>query len=169
MEELCEVCGSPQVRIVQFKKRPRAMCLNPECPTKQGPKIVVAAGGCPTGDGGDLVVHYSPVGSRYVRCTNYETCKTSFPLPQQGDIEPTGETCECGTPKVIVHTRKGPWTICIDPSCPLKPPAPSRGAKRGTRAGTRTATRRAGSRSSGAGRTQAPRRRPSEGDASAGE
>ena len=129
-DELCPVCGTPQVRIIQFKKRPRLMCLNPECPTKKGPEIVIAAGGCPTGDGGDLVVQYSGVGSRYVRCTKYETCKTSYPLPQSGDIEPTEERCECGAPKVIVHTKKGPWKICIDPACPLKPPA--RNGGRGT-------------------------------------
>jgi DNA topoisomerase-1 len=60
-----------------------------------------------------------------VRCTNYENCKTSYPLPQQGDLEPTEERCECGTPKVIVHTKKGPWKICIDPACPLKATKPS--------------------------------------------
>ncbi len=130
-DEPCPVCGTPQVRIIQFKKRPRLMCLSPECPTKRGPEITIAKGGCPTGDGGDLVVHYSPVGSRYVRCTNYETCKTSYPLPQQGDIEPTDEVCECGTPKVIVHTRKGPWKICIDPECPLKPPRTTGARKSG--------------------------------------
>lgn len=121
VDELCEVCGTPQVRIIQFKKRPRVMCLNPECPTKKGPEIVIARNACPTGDDGDLVVQYSAVGNRYVRCTNYENCKTSFPLPQSGEIEPTDERCECGTPKVIVHTKKGPWKICIDPECPLKP------------------------------------------------
>ena len=150
MDEMCEVCGSPQVRIIQFKKRPRAMCLNTECPTKKGPEITIARGACPTGDGGDLVVHYSPVGSRYVRCTNYENCKTSYPLPQQGELEPTDETCDCGTPKVIVHTRKGPWKICIDPACPLKPPAPARGARGvAKRSGGRGAT----------GRTKSPRKK----------
>jgi DNA topoisomerase-1 len=129
VDELCEVCGTPQVRIIQFKKRPRVMCLNPTCPTKKGPEIMVAPGGCPT-CGGDLKVAYSQVGSRYVRCTNYEECKTAYPLPQQGEIEPTEERCECGAPKVIVHTRKGPWKICVDPDCPLKPER-SRGARGG--------------------------------------
>jgi DNA topoisomerase-1 len=142
-DELCPVCNTPQVRIIQFRKRPRVMCLSSDCPTKKGPEIVIAAGGCPTGDGGDLVVQYSAVGNRYVRCTNYENCKTSFPLPQQGDIEPTDERCECGTPKVIVHTKKGPWKICIDPACAHKPPrstARGRGASaaRGKKGAPRT-------------------------------
>ena len=73
---------------------------------------------------------------RYVRCTNYDACGTSYPLPQSGDIEPTDEVCECGTPKIIVHTRKGPWKICVNPECPMKPPAEkaaaaARGAAKG--------------------------------------
>ncbi|GAB4282209.1 MAG: DNA topoisomerase I [Coriobacteriia bacterium] len=120
VDEVCEVCGTPQVKVLQFKRKPQIMCLSPTCPTKRGPDIMIAKGGCPTGDGGDLVVEYSAVGKRYVRCTNYEQCKTSYPLPQQGDIEPTEERCECGAPVVIVHTRKGPWKICVDPECPLK-------------------------------------------------
>jgi DNA topoisomerase-1 len=145
-DEPCPVCGTPQVKVIQFKKRPRLMCLSPECPTKRGPEIVIAKGACPTGDGGDLVVQYSAVGSRYVRCTNYETCKTSYPLPQSGEIEPTDERCECGTPKVTVHTNKGPWTICIDPECPLKPERPAYRGKRGggRKAGTSSNGKRAG-------------------------
>ncbi|MDP2233926.1 MAG: DNA topoisomerase, partial [Actinomycetota bacterium] len=43
----------------------------------------------------------------------------SYPLPQSGELEATDEVCDpCGAPKVIVHTKKGPWKICIDPDCP---------------------------------------------------
>jgi len=162
VDDLCEVCGTPQVRIIQFKKRPRVMCLNPDCPTKKGPEITIAKGGCPTGDGGDLVVQYSAVGNRYVRCTNYENCKTSYPLPQQGEVEPTDERCECGAPKVIVHTRKGPWKICIDPACPLKEDRAngrggrSAGGKRSGAAGKRRGSGAgAGARASGSKRGSA--------------
>ncbi len=139
-DELCPVCGTPQVKILQFKKRPRTMCLNPDCSTKKGPEIVIAPGGCPTGDGGDLVVRYSAVGSRYVRCTNYDECGVSYPLPQQGEIEPTGETCECGAPVVVVHTRKGPWRICIDPDCPHKPERKTSGRTGRGKSGSTSAT-----------------------------
>lgn len=157
VDDLCPECGSPQVRIIQFKKRPRVMCLSTDCSTKRGPSIVIAEGGCPSGDGGDLIVQYSAVGSRYVRCTNYENCKTSYPLPQQGEIEPTGATCECGAPKVTIHTKKGPWTICIDPQCPLKPGHPFAGARRG--AGGRSAdTAKTGGRSAAAAKKAAHRK-----------
>lgn len=149
VDELCEVCGTPQVRIIQFKKRPRIMCLNPDCPTKKGPEIMVAPGGCPT-CGGDLRVAYSQVGSRYVRCSNYEECKTAYPLPQQGEIEATEERCECGAPKVIIHTRKGPWEICVDPSCPLK--VERSGGAHGGKARSASGKRSPGGKKSAAGR-----------------
>lgn len=133
VDEMCPVCGSPQVKVMQFKKRPRVMCLSPDCPTKKGPEIMIAAGGCPTGDGGDLKVAYSAVGNRYIRCTNYEQCKTSYPLPQSGELEATGEKCECGSPIVVVHTKKGPWRICVDPECPLKEKPADTAGKTGKR------------------------------------
>lgn len=145
VEEMCEVCGSPQVKVIQFRKRPRVMCLSTECPTKKGPEIMIAPGGCPK-CGGDLKVAYSQVGSRYVRCTNYEECKTAYPLPQQGEVEATEERCECGVPKVIVHTKKGPWKICIDPDCEHKPPRTT--ARRGgARSGAKKGTAKSGAKS----------------------
>ncbi|HEY3317489.1 MAG TPA: DNA topoisomerase I [Coriobacteriia bacterium] len=120
--EPCPACGTPQVKVMQFKQKPKVICLDPTCETRREPEVIV--GKCPTGDGGDLVVRRSPnTLKRYVRCTNYENCGVSYPLPQSGEIEPTSETCECGehgTPKIIVHTRKGPWKICINPECHLK-------------------------------------------------
>lgn len=164
-DEPCPVCGTPQIKVIQFRKRPRLMCLSAECPTKRGPEIVIAKGACPTGDGGDLVVQYSAVGSRYVRCTNYENCKTSYPLPQSGDIEPTDEKCECGTPKVTVHTSKGPWTICIDPECPLKPERPARNGRYGARNGR--GGKAAGAKKAGAAKSGAAKKGASAGKSAA--
>jgi DNA topoisomerase I len=117
--EPCPTCGTPQVKIMQFKQRPKVICLDPKCETRREPEVVV--GECPSGDGGKLIVRRSASTlKRFVRCTNYENCGVSYPLPQSGEIEPTPELCDCGTPKVIVHTRKGPWKICVNPECPLK-------------------------------------------------
>jgi DNA topoisomerase-1 len=127
VEELCPVCDSPQVRVMQFKRPARVMCLSVDCPTKKGPEIKV--GTCKE-CGGELTVRYSQVGSRYVRCANYDIKEhpVSYPLPQTGELEATDEICEpCGSPKVIVHTKKGPWKICIDPQCPAKPDRGTRG------------------------------------------
>jgi DNA topoisomerase I len=124
VEEPCPECGTPQVKVIQFRQRPRTLCLDPACPTNREPEVTV--GTCATcaaeGREGDLkVMKSAKTLKRFVRCTNYEQCGVSYPLPQNGAIEPTGEVCEpCGAPKIIVQTRRGPWNICIDPDCPSK-------------------------------------------------
>jgi len=82
-------------------------------------------GACPVCGTGKLVVLYSrKTGKRFVGCTNYfkGLCKTSFPLPQKGIVEPSGKNCrQCGWPTTIVQTgRKRPWVLCLNPDCPSK-------------------------------------------------
>jgi DNA topoisomerase-1 len=160
VEELCAECGSPQVRVMQFKRPARVMCLSPDCPTKKGPELVV--GSCKE-CGGDLKVLYSQVGSRYVRCVNFDakTHPVSYPLPQSGELETTGEACEpCGSPKIIVHTKKGPWKICIDPACPAKPDRGRGGAKGGAkRAAKKPAAKKPAAKKPAASKT--PRKKSS--------
>lgn len=157
LEEACPECGTPQVKVIQFRQKPRVHCLSPACPTNHQPEIVV--GTCPTcaaeGREGDLVVQRSSrTLKRFVRCTNYETCKTSYPLPQNGDLQATGETCgTCSAPRVIVSTQRGPWNICINPDCPDKAESaakkPARGAAGGRKAGGTSRKPGATSRKSG--------------------
>lgn len=61
-------------------------------------------------------------GSKFVGCSNYPDCENTYPLPNNGNIEPVGETCEeCGTPKIKVTRKKGKnYSMCIDPDCPTK-------------------------------------------------
>jgi DNA topoisomerase-1 len=133
VEGLCEVCGAPRIKVIAFRKKPQIMCLSPDCPTKQGPSMTI--GTCPK-CAGELRVHYSQFGKRYVRCENYDVKEhpVSYPLPQSGEIQVTGDVCAaCGAPKVTITTRRGPWTICIDPACPEKVAAgtvPARGGAR---------------------------------------
>ena len=43
---------------------------------------------------GDLIAHKSEKsGKRFIRCTNYDDCGVSYPLPARGKLEATGETC----------------------------------------------------------------------------
>ncbi|HET6351591.1 MAG TPA: DNA topoisomerase I, partial [Coriobacteriia bacterium] len=124
VDEACPVCGTPQVRIIQFRQKPLVRCLDPLCETNHEPQIDVGA--CPTckeqgREGGRLLTQRSKNLKRFVRCTNYDECGQSYPLPQRGDINPTDEVCEgCGAPMVVITTSKGPWKICIDPNCPTK-------------------------------------------------
>jgi len=120
LDEPCAECGAPRVRMIQKGQKPRERCLDPACPTNHEPEVVIAK--CHTGDGGDLTVRRSHrTLKRFVRCTNYDECGVSYPLPQWGEVEPTEDRCEaCGAPVVVVHTAKGPWRICVDPACPTK-------------------------------------------------
>jgi DNA topoisomerase-1 len=139
VDEACPECGTPQVRVIQFRSKPRVVCLDPKCPTNHEPEVII--GTCSKcaeeGRHGDLKVMRSPrTLKRFVRCTNYEQCGVSYPLPQRGEIEPTGEVCEpCGSPRIVVQTGRGPWRICVDPDCPTKAEAAAKkaaGGKRGS-------------------------------------
>ena len=74
-------------------------------------------------------------GKRFIRCTNYDDCGTSYPLPARGALEATGETCpDCGAPLVVVTTARGPWKLCPNMDCPgreKKASAPRRGRRTG--------------------------------------
>jgi DNA topoisomerase-1 len=82
-------------------------------------------GTCPICSTGKLMILYSrKTGKRFVGCTNYfkTQCTASFPLPQRGIVRPLGKNCQrCGWPTVLVRTKgKRPWTLCLNPKCPLK-------------------------------------------------
>lgn len=79
-------------------------------------------GPCPN-CGSDLkIIRSKKSRKRFVGCTNYPACSTSYPLPQQGEVIALGEQCDtCGSPRVKVLTGKGkPWILCINPKCPSK-------------------------------------------------
>jgi DNA topoisomerase-1 len=141
---VCPECGAPRIKCQPFRQRAFEQCVNPLCPTNREPDIVV--GECKAcaeaGRHGDLVAHKSErSGKRFIRCTNYDDCGTSYPLPERGALSATGETCEhCGAPIVEVTTARGPWRICVNMSCPGK----EKQAKRTTRGrgGTRGGSRR---------------------------
>jgi DNA topoisomerase I len=60
-------------------------------------------------------------GKRFAGCVGYPECRTTFPLPQRGDIIPLGTQCEaCGSPEIKVLGKKRPWVTCINLDCPKK-------------------------------------------------
>ena len=134
---VCPECGAPRVKVQPFRSRAYEVCVNPACPTNREPDVDV--GECPAcreaGRSGRLVAHKSEKsGKRFIRCTNYEECGNSYPLPARGALEATGETCpDCGAPLVVVTTARGPWKLCPNMDCPgreKKAAAPRRGARR---------------------------------------
>ena len=121
---VCPECGAPRIKCQPFRQKAYEICVNPKCPTNYEPDLKV--GECKVcaeaGRHGDLIAHKSErSGKRFIRCTNYDECGVSYPLPGRGKLEATGETCEhCGAPIVVVETARGPWRICVNMDCPGK-------------------------------------------------
>jgi DNA topoisomerase-1 len=76
-------------------------------------------GSCPNCGAPLKVIRSKRSRKRFVGCSNYPDCKTSYPLPQNGEVIPLQEKCEfCASPKVkIVSSRNRPWVICINFAC----------------------------------------------------
>jgi DNA topoisomerase-1 len=130
------------------------VCLDPLCATNHEPEISIgeckkcAAAGKP---GQQLTVRRSArTLKRFVRCTNYDECETSYPLPQRGELTATGEECPaCSAPMVVVNTGRGPWKICVDPNCPAKAEKAEAAAKKPAARGRSAAAKRAPKASAG--------------------
>ncbi len=121
---VCPECGAPRIKCQPFRQKAYEQCVNPKCPTNFEPDLKV--GDCKVcaeaGRTGELIAHKSEKsGKRFIRCTNYDDCGVSYPLPARGKLEATGETCpDCGAPVVVVNTARGPWRICVNMDCPGK-------------------------------------------------
>ena len=153
---VCPECGAPRIKCQPFRQKAYEQCVNPKCPTNFEPDLVV--GECKAcaeaGRHGDLIAHKSErSGKRFIRCSNYDECGVSYPLPARGKLEATGEVCEhCGAPIVVVETARGPWRICVNMDCPGKEQKPARGrrgkapAKPGTKSGAKKSAKTSATR-----------------------
>ena len=141
---VCPDCGAPRIKVQPFRQKAYETCINPACPTNREPDVEV--GVChacaEAGRTGKLIAHKSErTGKRFIRCTNYDDCGTSYPLPQRGKLEPTGEECpDCGAPMVIVTTARGPWKLCPNMDCPGREKKAAAGRGRGRGTGTKAAS-----------------------------
>ncbi len=141
---VCPECGAPRIKVQPFRQKAYETCINPACPTNREPDVEV--GVChacaEAGRVGKLIAHKSErTGKRFIRCTNYDDCGTSYPLPQRGKLEATGEECpDCGAPMVIVTTARGPWKLCPNMDCPGREKKAASGRGRGRASGTKAAS-----------------------------
>lgn len=141
---VCPDCGAPCIKVQPFRQKAYETCINPACPTNREPDVEV--GVChacaEAGRTGKLIAHKSErTGKRFIRCTNYDDCGTSYPLPQRGKLEATGEECpDCGAPMVIVTTARGPWKLCPNMDCPGREKKAAAGRGRGRGTGTKAAS-----------------------------
>ena len=75
-------------------------------------------GKCPA-CGGELKAIRTRFGRSFVGCSNYPTCKRTFPMPPGALVQPTDQICEqCKSPMVKVIRRGQPVLVhCLDPDC----------------------------------------------------
>lgn len=73
-------------------------------------------GKCPN-CGGNLVMRKSKQGKRFIGCSNYPDCKTTYPLPQKGIVLFEGDYCKCGAPMITVIYKGKKWKKCADSNC----------------------------------------------------
>ena len=69
-------------------------------------------GKCPVCGKGELILHISQAGKRYLKCN---VCGASAPLPRKGKLVPAKKNCSyCGWPMI----KRGGWVFCPNPECP---------------------------------------------------
>jgi len=75
-------------------------------------------GKCMVCDKGTLMIKFGKFG-RFIACSRYPDCKTTFKLPSNVLIKTTTDVCDkCQHPKVtIIKKRKRPQEVCINPDC----------------------------------------------------
>lgn len=78
-------------------------------------------GKCPTCKDGQLIIKRGKFG-KFIACTNYPDCKTTFKLPPNGLIKNSENLCkECNYPMVnVIKKGKRPQELCINPDCVSK-------------------------------------------------
>ena len=117
-EHECSVCGLPMIRLITKGSRPVEVCLDPGCESN---RMTGRIGKCPN-CGKELHVIRSQRGKRFIGCTGYPGCSTTYPLPQSGTVTPTGESCpSCGAPVIeMAYRGRGKWKSCANMNCPSK-------------------------------------------------
>jgi DNA topoisomerase-1 len=93
-------------------------------------------GPCPNCGRNLIVRRNRRSGKRFAGCEGYPECRTTFPLPQRGDIIPLGTQCDaCSSPEIKVLGKKRPWVTCINMDCPKKQEQRKEGGERPSQEG----------------------------------
>ncbi len=118
LEEACELCKAPMLRVIRKGQPVSVQCIDPDCESN---KEINTVGPCPK-CGKDLRVIYSRAGKRFMGCSGYPDCTQTYPLPQGGRFFATGDNCpECGAPVLQISMRGRSWQSCADLNCPSRP------------------------------------------------
>lgn len=114
LDEKCPVCALPKIKVIRKGQSPEVRCIDPRCSYNQEKD---SFGKCPD-DGGTLILRQSRFGKRFLGCSNYPSCKRTYPVPQMGNLKITGEVCpHCRSPLIISFRGKRAWKFCPNMDC----------------------------------------------------
>ncbi len=107
--------------LADFKKKEGKIGAGLITATKDSEEKANTVGKCPNCESGILMMRKGKFG-RFIACSSYPDCKTTFKLPASGMIKPSTEICkECNHPEIqVIRARKKPQNICINLDCKLK-------------------------------------------------
>ena len=82
---------------------------------------MTTVGACHKCKDGQLVLRFGKFG-RFIACSKYPDCKTTFKVPATGGVEVTKNVCAVCTFPMVKMIRKGkrPQEVCINLDCPAK-------------------------------------------------
>ena len=110
--------------LAKFKKAEKNIGAELQTANVETRKAENLIGKCPVCKEGDLrIIKAKSTGKRFIACNKYPDCKTTFSLPQEGNLKLEKNPCkECNYPVVAVRKKgsKRPWMLCINPKCPSK-------------------------------------------------
>ncbi len=104
-----------------FKKKEAELGAELVEATKASETKENTVGKCINCSEGTLMIKLGKFG-RFIACSRYPDCKTTFKLPAGGMVKTTEEVCSsCKHPKItMIRKRKQPQDVCINLDCPEK-------------------------------------------------
>jgi len=92
-------------------------------------------GPCPRqGCTGELLIRKGRTGKRFLGCSAYPKCTTTFPLPQKGNIAVLPERCgQCGSIMLHITGKRYRFKMCISTDCKSKDEWKKRAAEKAER------------------------------------
>ncbi len=121
-EEVLEEAKDALAKIINdFKKEEKLIGKELLSAFRETRDVMTTLGKCPNCKEGDLQIRKGKFGS-FAACNLYPKCKTTFSLPNNALIKPSGKVCEtCGFPMVKkIMARKQPQEFCLNPQCKSK-------------------------------------------------
>jgi DNA topoisomerase-1 len=105
----------------EFKSKERNVGSELIEATKASEEEANTVGKCPACNEGTLMMRKGKFG-RFIACSRYPDCKTTFSIPNTGFVKVTDKLCEsCKHPVIsMIRKSKKPQLVCINPDCPLK-------------------------------------------------